>query len=109
MGYQAPIEEQLQNLSLNDTLTPKEQEVLASLKKEDFSNLTEEQSLTLLAQTLDIVYAFNYDKVVTLNEHTSESGWTIIKLSSTLAGFSEYSAFNTLEDKVKAVVISSLR
>ena len=32
MSYQTPIEQQLQNLSLDETLTPKEQELLTSIK-----------------------------------------------------------------------------
>jgi hypothetical protein len=42
---------------------------------------------------LDILYAYHYDLIVNYNEHNSESGWNIIKLSSVLSAFIDYSEF----------------
>lgn len=42
-------------------------------------------------QLLDILYAYQYDLKTNFGEHTSESGWTIIKISSLLSGFVNYS------------------
>jgi len=56
----------------------------------------------LLLQIVDILYAFLYEYRVTEGEFTSESGWSINKLSATLSTFVEMA-------DVKQTLISSIR
>ena len=68
---------------------------------------------------IDILFAFTYDCITTEFEHSSESGWTINKLSSTLSNLidfnknfysqSKHISFDILNELIKNVIISCYR
>ena len=60
--------------------------------------MSKDDEARILAQFLDIILSSKYDSFTNYNERTSESGWTIIKLSATLSAFVDYSEFDTQEE-----------
>ena len=68
---------------------------------------------------IDILFAFIYDCITTEFEHSSESGWTINKLSSTLSNLidfnknyysqSKHISFDILNELIKNLIISCYR
>jgi protein SHQ1 len=57
-------------------------------------------------QVMDILYAYYYDLKTTYGEHTSESAWTIIKVSSVLSSFITFEEFkDNTEMEVKCVIV----
>lgn len=68
---------------------------------------------------IDILFAFIYDCITTEYEHSSESGWTINKLSSTLSNLIDFNknfysqskiiSFDILNELIKNLLISCYR
>ncbi len=76
-------------------------------------------SLKFYLNIIDILFAFIYDCITTEFEHSSESGWTINKLSSTLSNLidfnknyysqSKHISFDILNELIKNLIISCYR
>jgi protein SHQ1 len=62
----------------------KELDCLKSLPKRTYL-LEREQKLSAFCGLVDILFSYCYDKRINCGEENSESGWTIVKLSSTLS------------------------
>ncbi|KAG5881928.1 hypothetical protein JTB14_034286 [Gonioctena quinquepunctata] len=78
------------NLSEADiTFTDKELDFLKDQPNNSY-NLTTLQARYAFNGLLDILYAYCYDKRTTDYEGNSESGWTIVKLASTLSWFDAF-------------------
>ena len=70
-------------------------------------------------QIVDILFAYLYDCLMTEYEHSSESGWTINKLSSVLSCFVDYDknfysqskeiSFSILDELIKHTLIAAYR
>jgi protein SHQ1 len=66
--------------------TQKEQDCLKQLPRKTFM-LDKEQKFCAFAGLVDILFAYAYNNRVNCGETNVESGWTIVKLSSTLSWF----------------------
>ena len=108
--------------NINEMLfTDKEIQVLKDINKTKLSFIESNSfcSFKFYLQVLDILFAFLYDCITTEYEHSSESGWTINKLSSVLSCFVDFDknfysqskeiSFNILEELIKNVLISCYR
>ncbi|XP_063994084.1 protein SHQ1 homolog [Diachasmimorpha longicaudata] len=85
-------------------LTDGEKDMLKELPNKEHL-LDDGEKQVVVYGLVDILFASCYDHRVTLGENTSESGWTINKLSGTLSWFQTYS---TLGDVLRTSVRRSL-
>jgi protein SHQ1 len=79
--------------------SPKEQQDLMSLKNKKYL-LHDEKSIYL--GLVDLMFSYCYDYRTTTGDHTVESGWTLCKLSSSLAAFDTFTS-------LKEVLVASFR
>lgn len=101
--------------------TEKEMQILTSINKTKISFIESNTfcSFKFYLQIVDILFAYLYDCLMTEYEHSSESGWTINKLSSVLSCFVDYDknfysqskeiSFTILEELIKNVLIAAYR
>jgi len=68
--------------AFQETLNEEENLKLTEYSKK---NINTKETLRTLTSLIDILYCYCYDLRTTCNEHSSESGWTISKLSPTIA------------------------
>ncbi|CDW72736.1 protein shq1 homolog [Stylonychia lemnae] len=107
------LEKQMQNLNLEEEKSKKEgkydDEVNKQILSVKLEQPSEDQQKTLMIQMVDILYAYLYDLRVNGHEPSTETSWNIIKLSSTLSSFIDYSVINNFDMRVKFSQIFSLR
>ena len=101
--------------------TEKEIQILTSINKTKISFLESNTfcCFKFYLQIVDILFAFLYDCLMTEYEHSSESGWTINKLSSVLSCFVDYDknfysqskeiSFAILDELIKHTLIAAYR
>jgi len=77
-----------------------------TLKKLPNKSYLIDNESALLLQVVDIIFAYCYDRRTTFFDFTSESHWTIVKLSSVLSCFCD---FYDPSLQLKSVLISSYR
>ncbi|XP_076181661.1 protein SHQ1 homolog isoform X2 [Ptiloglossa arizonensis] len=87
-------------VSLNET----EVDLLKELPNKEYL-LNNEETRRLLLSLVDILFGSCYNHRTTFGENTVESSWTIVKLSSTLSWFED---FSELEEVIKACFRRSL-
>ena len=101
--------------------TEKEMQILTSINKTKISFIESNtfSPFKFYLQIVDILFAYLYDCLMTEYEHSSESGWTINKLSSVLSCFVDYDknfysqskeiSFSILDELIKHTLIASYR
>ncbi len=101
--------------------TEKEMQILASINKTKISFIESNtfSPFKFYLQIVDILFAYLYDCLMTEYEHSSESGWTINKLSSVLSCFVDYDknfysqskeiSFSILDELIKHTLIAAYR
>ncbi|CAG9538500.1 unnamed protein product [Cercopithifilaria johnstoni] len=66
-------------------LSFKSRDHLKNLRRKSFPKYSSDLERTIALSLIDILFAYLYDIRTTCGEHSSESGWTIAKLSPTLS------------------------
>ena len=101
--------------------TEKEMQILTSINKTKISFIESNtfSPFKFYLQIVDILFAYLYDCLMTEYEHSSESGWTINKLSSVLSCFVDYDknfysqskeiSFSILDELIKHTLIAAYR
>ena len=109
----------------NDNFDEIENEVLYKISKLKINNDIDADTIILkykfniYLNIIDILFGYIYNCLVTEYENTSESGWTINKLSSTLSCLMDFDlnyysqsneiSFNILNETIENLIISSYR
>lgn len=72
------------------------QRMIDRLPKRDFVRYDTDTKKALMLGVVDLLYAYAYDLRTNEFEHSTESGWTVRKLSSTLSWFEYWTPFEEI-------------
>ena len=115
--------ESIKDKKNKDNFDDIENEVLYKISKLNINNENNNNELkykyNIYLNIIDILYAYIYNLLITEYENSSESGWTINKLSSTLSCLIDFDlnyysqsneiSFNILNETIENLLISNYR